>query len=586
MGIYLNPGKTAFEEAVRSEIFVDKSEMIRYINSVVKTEQKYICVSRPRRFGKTMAARMLSAYYDRQADSRELFERCLVSREEHRKDNKDTDRERSPESSGKTGKDDGRESDIKVTEAARVLPWDIYLGKFNVLRLVMTDFMEGTGSVKDMLAYLTEEVITELQLVYPDIPYGNRVNLRTVMSRIYGNGHTQFVIIIDEWDAVFREYKDDKEGQKQYLDFLRDWLKDKEYIALAYMTGILPIKKYGKHSALNMFEEYSMVSPMQLAKYTGFREDEVRELCRKYGRNYQEISEWYDGYRVSDVIPPDPEHRLMRETGEAAEAEKYALYSPLSVVKAVRSGIIDNYWNQTETYEALRQYIDWNFEGLREDVAVLMEGGRVPVDITGYQNDMTTFHSKDDILTMLVHLGYLGYDSETKALFIPNREVLQVFKSSTKSRAWTVTFRALENSRKLLEATWACDEKKAAELIEAAHDKAGNRTYHSEAGLSYAVQLAYYSAQDLYTVIPELDTGKGYADLAYIPKTPDIPAMLIELKYEKDADTAMEQIRRQEYPDRLVHYKGNLILVGISYDREVSNEDVQFKHHSCRIERA
>ena len=262
------------------------------------------------------------------------------------------------------------------------------------------------------------------------------------------------------------------------------------------------------------------------------------------------------------------------------------MYSPLSVVNAMRSGEIENYWNETENYEALQQYVDWNFEGLKEDVAVLMDGGRVPIDVTRYQNDMTSFKSKDDILTMFIHLGYLGYRRETKEVFIPNKEVLDVFKSSTKNRDWTVTFRALQNSRKLLEATWACDQETVAELLEAAHDKAGNKTYHSEAGLSYAVQLAYYAAQDLYTIIPELDTGKGYADLAFIPKKPDIPALLIELKYDKNADTAIAQIHRQKYPDRLQLYKGNLILVGINYDKTLSNDDIAFKHHSCEIERA
>lgn len=553
MGAYLNPGKAAYEEAVNSEIFIDKTEMILYLNRVVRTEQKYVCVSRPRRFGKSMAAKMICAYYDRQANSRKLFERCRISNAEK------------PEG-GKT--------------------WDAYLGQFDVIRLVMTEFLAESASVDDMLSYLSDEVISELKEAYPDVNYGSRVNLRTVMNRICGSRKVQFVVVIDEWDAIFREYKEDKEGQKRYLDFLRDWLKDKDYIALAYMTGILPIKKYGKHSALNMFDEYSMTFPMQLAPYAGFTAEETSGLCRRYGRDYQEIRDWYDGYRVSDILPPDPGHAKLSSTGKTPEARKYSLYSPLSVVKAMRSGFINNYWNETETYEALRQYIDWNFEGLKEDVAILMDGGKIPVDITGYQNDMTTFHSKDDILTMLIHLGYLGYDSDRKEVFIPNKEVLQVFKTSTKNRDWTVTFRALQNSRKLLEATWACDQETVAELLEAAHDKAGNRAYHSEAGLSYAVQLAYYAAQDLYTVIPELDTGKGYADLAFIPRKPDIPAILVELKYREDADTAISQIHRQKYPDRLQLYKGNLILVGINYDKTVSNYDTAFKHHSCQIERA
>lgn len=550
MGIYLNPGIGRFRIASNSKIFVDKTEMIHEINAVVNTNQRFVCVSRPRRFGKTMAVDMLCAYYDRQANNSGFFEKFKIS---------------------------------SITD--NDLPWDVYLGKFDVLRITITEFMRPSGKVDDMLVYLTETILDDLHENYPDIRYGSQKDLRSALAKTYAKTNTQFVVVIDEWDSVFREYQLDKEGQKKYLDFLRNLLKDQEYTALAYMTGILPIKKYGKHSALNMFDEYSFIYPMQQAPFTGFTDHEVADLCQKFGRDYDSIKEWYDGYRVTDQVPPDPDYHVLINTGVSPAANKYALYSPLSVVKAILNGIIQNYWNATETYEALQKYIDWNFDGLKEDVAILMNGGRIQVDITGYQNDMTSFETKDDILTMLIHLGYLGYDNETGELFIPNQEVLQVFKTSTRSREWSVTFRALENSQKLLEATWAGNEEKVAELIEAAHDKAGNKTYHSEAALSYAIQLAYYAAQDLYTVIPELDTGKGYADLVYLPKQPDIPAMLVELKYQEDANTAIEQIHRQKYPERLEHYKGNLILVGINYDRTVSNHSQTFKHHSCKIER-
>ncbi len=547
MGTYLNPGKKSFEMAISSEIYIDKTEMISYLNFVINTNQRYVSVSRPRRFGKTMAADMLCAYYDREANSRPLFEKCKVSK-------------------------------LQETDPS----WNVYLGKFNVIRLVMTDFFNKEKTVDAAIATIKQRILDELAEKYPETKY-DETDFYFSLDKFYRESKIQFVIIIDEWDVIFREYKDDKDGQKKYLDFLRDWLKDREYIALAYMTGILPIKKYGKHSALNMFDEYSVTQPMKLASYTGFTEEEVKNLCKEYEMSYEEVSDWYDGYRVSDWIPVNK--RKLYRLGKYVE-HRQKVYSPLSVVKAMRSGEIDNYWNETETYEALRQYIDWNFDGLKEDVAILMNGGRVKIDITGYQNDMTTFHSKDDILTMLIHLGYLSYERDSKEVFIPNREVMDVFRSSTKSKDWTMTFRALEKSEKLLEATWACDEKTVAELIEAAHNKAGNKTYHSEAGLSYAVQLAYYRAQDYYTIIPEMDTGKGYADLVLIPKKPDIPAILIEFKYEQDADTAIEQIRRQDYPERLGLYKGNLILVGINYDREIRNEQPMFKHHSCRIERA
>ena len=327
-----------------------------------------------------------------------------------------------------------------------------------------------------------------------------------------------------------------------------------------------------------------MTQPQELSPYMGFTANEVKAICENRKLNYTGFRKWYDGYKLSNKI--SKEMLLGDVYNDHLWNCEYDIYSPYSVVNAALSRQFANYWNQTETYEALRQYIEWNFDGLKEDIAILMNGGRIKADVAGYQNDLTTFHNKDDILTLLIHLGYLGYDREDEEVFIPNREVRQVFETSTKTENWSVTLRALDNSRRLLKATLACDEETVAELIEAAHDKAGNKTYHTEAGLSYAVQLAYYSAQEWYTLIPEVDTGKGFADLIYLPKIPDKPAILVEFKLDEDAETAINQIHRQRYPDRLEHYKGNLILVGISYEKTVSNQSTLFKHHSCKIERA
>lgn len=552
MGIYLNPGNQRFQMAVNSEIYVDKTGMIRYLNTVINTNQRYISVSRPRRFGKTMAADMLCAYYDREADSRALFADKKVA--------------------------------VDTLDDLCSRNWDAYLGKFDVIRIVMTDFIKKDLSVTESLRRLPRRLLNDLKETYPGVGYDEEDFFFSLDLFYRKSGHP-FVIVIDEWDAVFRVRKADREGQTQYLDFLRDWLKDREYVALAYMTGILPIKKYGEHSALNMFTEYSMTTPMQLARYTGFTEEEVKELCDRYHMNYEEISRWYDGYRLSDRIPPESREAYRRG---AYTAHKISLYSPLSVVEAMSTGFIRNYWNKTETYEALAEYIRKDFDGLKDAVALLMDGGRLRIDVSGYQNDMTTFHSRDDVLSLLIHLGYLGYDEEQKEVFIPNREILDEFGTSTKSDEWVDTFRSFQISQKLLQATWDGDEDTAASLMEEAHDRASNRTYNSEAALSYAIQLAYYAAQKYYTTILELDTGKGYADIVYLPapKYPDIPAMLIELKYGRDADTALDQIRRQKYPAGLEHYKGNLLLVGINYEKKRENTDPQFKHHSCRIERA
>ncbi len=554
MGTYLNPGKAAYEEAVNSEIFVDKTEMIGYLNSVVRTKKKYVCVSRPRRFGKTMAADMVCAYYDSKTDSRELFEKRLIA------------------------------TCTTTRSGSREVTWDEYMGKFDVIRLVMTDFFKAGMPIEEALVTIKTRVLDELEECYPGTKYDVK-DFAFSFDKFYRKSGRQFVIVIDEWDAVFRMLQDDAGGQRKYLDFLRDWLKDKPYIALAYMTGILPIKKYGEHSALNMFTEYSMEAPRQLAQYTGFTENEVEKLCKDYGMDYSDISSWYDGYIVSDWIPPEK-----REEYRQGKYDRHQIhiYSPLSVVESMTTGQIKNYWNKTETYEALAEYIRKDYDGLKDAVALLMDGGRLKIDTSSYQNDMTTFHSRDDVLSLLIHLGYLGYDDENDEVFIPNREILDEFRTSTKSDEWIDTFRSFEISQELLKATWNSDAERVAELLEKAHDRAGNKTYNDEAALSYAIQYAYYAGQKYYTMVPELDTGKGFADIIYLPapKYPDLPALLVELKYDKTAEGAISQIKSRNYPDRLEHYKGNILMVGINYDKDIPSGKPGFKHHSCVIEKA
>ena len=541
MGVYLNPGTQLFSIAINSLIYVDKTEMIAETNALVNTERRYLCVSRPRRFGKSMAAAMLCAYYGYGAEegSRELFRKLKL---------------------------------------AQCPEWDRHLGKFDVIRLVMTNFIGQTKQMDKVVDRIAMRVLDELHEAYPEVRYDEN-DFTYSLSRFHQASGRQFVIIIDEWDCVFRESPQDQAGQKYYLDWLRSLLKDQPYVAMAYMTGILPVKKYGKHSALNMFDEYSMTAPLQLALYTGFTEEEVQELCEKYGRPFEEVKAWYDGYLVEGAIPPDPDKRGLKPP-------EYHLYAPLSVVNAMRNGQIKNYWNATETYEALAEYIRMDYDGLKETVARLMAGGHLPVKLGTYQNDMTSMTCRDDVLALLIHLGYLGYAQANGEVFIPNREIHDVFETSTQTPEWSSTMRALRNSPKLLEAVWAGDGETVAELLEAAHDHARNRSYNSEAALSYAVQLAFYKAQDDYTLLPEVDTGRGYADLIYIPKRPIHPALLVKLKYRQDADTALEQIQRQKYPARLEQYKGNLILVGISYDRSADSAAPNFKHHSCKMIKA
>ena len=265
-----------------------------------------------------------------------------------------------------------------------------------------------------MLKLLQKRILRELKMQYPD--YIDSDYLVFAMQDVFAYTRHPFVILIDEWDCIFREFKQNMEAQKKYLDFLRVWLKDQEYVALAYMTGILPVKKYGSHSALNMFMEYSMINPREMAEFFGFTEEEVKELCSRYKRNFQEAQAWYDGYELVAI--------------EEGRKKTYSMYSPKSVVDAMLSGIFDNYWNQTETYEALKIYIRMNYDGLKDAVIRMLAGDKVQINTGTFSNDMTTFQGKDDVLTLLVHLGYLNYHWPDKTVAIPNKEVSQEYDIS------------------------------------------------------------------------------------------------------------------------------------------------------------
>lgn len=519
MGIYLNPDNSKFYEAVNSAIYIDKTGLIKYTNQVLHTTQKYICVSRPRRFGKSMAANMLTAYYSRGCDSGELFS----------------------------------EYEIAADQDFRK-----YLNKYDTIFLNIQEFLSRSSNVKELIARVQKVVIRDLKKAYPDVEYFDETDLIESFQDVYEETKCPFVIIIDEWDCIFREYKNDKEAQELYLDFLRYFLKDKGYIYLAYMTGILPIKKYGTHSALNMFDEFSMINPGVLAPYVGFNEKEVQELCAKYGMDMTEVKSWYDGYSFVAAS---------------------SVYSPRSVVSCMQFGNIGNYWNQTETFEALQVYIDMNFEGLKDDILSMIAGEHVPVNTGRFANDMTTFRTKDDVLTLLIHLGYLGYDYDNQCVFIPNNEVRAEYVNAVSVSGWGEISKALKNSADTLNAIWQGRPGQVAEGIRQAHFETSHIQYNDENALSYTISLALYAARNFYTVHRELAGGKGFADLVFIPRKRflDKPALLVELKWDKSAVGALEQVKKKEYCQSLEEYHGNLLLVGVNYNKKT-------KEHSCVIE--
>ena len=384
MGIYINPSARLFEMALNSEIFIDKSGLIKETNKCINTLQRYMCVSRPRRFGKSMAMDMLSAYYERNINTENLFGNLEISQDQSYKK---------------------------------------HLNQYDVLKINMQDFLSAAHCVDDMLKMLNNDIIKDFSLEYNEVNFRDENNLMRVMQDVYAATGRTFVILIDEWDCLFREYTQDKDAQKRYLDFLRGWLKDKDYIALAYMTGILPIKKYGSHSALNMFTEYSMTDMGALAEYFGFTDDEVKKLCARYEMDFDEARAWYNGCKLVS------HSRYGTKT--------YAMYSPKSVVEAMLKHKFGTYWNQTETYEALKVYIQMNMDGLKDAVIKMLAGESIMINTGTFANDMTSFATKDDVLTLLVHLGYLTYDSENEMIAIPNREVSKEYINAISTMDWT-----------------------------------------------------------------------------------------------------------------------------------------------------
>lgn len=520
MGIYLNPGNVDFNNTVNhSEIYVDKTELIKYTNKFLFGEQKYICISRPRRFGKSMAANMLTAYYSRGCDSRELF------------------------------------APYKIAQAES---FEKHLNKYNVIRMNMQNFLNESSNISEMIQFIEEDLIDELKNAYPNIIYPRRQNLIKIAATIFFNTNIPFVFIIDEWDCVLRNDEINFEDQKIYLNFLCDLFKGQSYVALAYMTGILPIKKYGKHSAINMFTEIAMTNPREYAEFTGFTEAEVEQLCQEYNMPLDETKRWYDGYNLKGI----------------------SIYNPRSVVMSMTGHDYDNYWSSTETYEALQDYIKMNFDGLKDKVTKLIAGEKIVINSGKFQNDMTTLKSSDDIFTLLVHLGYLTFDFDTNEVWIPNSEVAQEFINSIEDGGWEEVMNAIKSSDKLLKATLNCDEEKVAELIDKAHsENTSILKYNDENSLSCVISLAYYCARKTYTMERELPAGKGYADIVFKPRRNNSnPAIIVELKYDKTAEGAIEQIKEKQYADCLNDYTGEILLIGINYDKED-------KKHTCRIEK-
>lgn len=525
MGRFVNSKTSAFQDALNSEIYVDKTGLLEYTNRVIDTTAKFICNSRPRRFGKSITADMLTAYYSKGCNSEDMF------------------------------------SNLEISKSA---DYRKHLNQYDVIHLDIQWCMEPAGGAENVISYITENTISELKEYYPNILPEQIHSLPEALSRIHEAIGNKFIIIIDEWDVLIRDEALNQTIQDEYISFLRGLFKGNEpskYIHLAYLTGILPIKKVQTQSALNNFAEFTMLDAKIFAKYIGFTEEEVKSLCNQYGRDFTEVKRWYNGYLLNN----------------------YQVYNPKAVVESLRWNQYKSYWSQTGTYEAIVPLINMNFDGLKTAIIEMLSGASVEVDVSSFQNDMTSFSNKDDVLTYLIHLGYLAYNQTTETAFIPNEEIRQELIKATKRKKWDELVAFQRESVELLDATLDMDCELVENTIEKIHmEYVSMIQYNDENSLSSVLAIGYLSAMQYYfKPIRELPSGRGFADFVFIPKLEyamDYPALIVELKWNKNVETAIEQIRTKKYPASIEQYTGEILLVGINYDKKT-------KKHQCKIEK-
>ena len=521
MGIYINPGNENFKKAVNSEIFVDKSMFISRISRLLNTEQCFMCVSRPRRFGKSMIGNMMKAYFSKGCDSRDMFSNLKIANDPCFEEN---------------------------------------LNKFNVLTVDFGAIFNMTENRNDVLKNLRDKFIEDFKDEFPDIKFSEKDSVADLIIKVFKQTKTQFIIIIDEYDTLIRERQNDA-LLEEYRSFLNSLFKNNELspaIALAYLTGILPIQRDRVQSKLNNFKEYTMLAPAWSSEFFGFTKEETESLCNKYSMSFEECENWYDGYEIGE----------------------FDIYNPNSVVEAMMRRKYANYWNATGSYEVVSDYIRLDFDGTKSAIANMLAGREIRADVEDFENSLDKINTKDNVLAYLIHLGYLNYNSDNRTCRIPNKEIRQEWEKAIKvAENFSKIAEMIKDSEELLRLVQdgAADEVAAA--LDSAHSEVSSlKNYNREASLQAAIMLAFYTARTKYTVIQELPSGYGFADIGFIPLDKKDPAMIIELKCNHDADTAIKQIKNKNYPKVFENYLDNLLLVGVNYDKDT-------KVHNCIIEK-
>ncbi len=524
MSNFLNKNNIKFVRYLKSKIFIDKSLLVDQCNSVLGSEDSYLCVTRPRRFGKTLAISMLNAYYSKGANSKELFDKLAISKNS---------------------------------------TYEEHLNKHNVICIDMSSIYSSLNEKELFVKKLKEFIFNDLKEYFSSIDLNFDMEdgtfLTQALIKINSQLNESFIFLIDEWDVILREQDTNTKLCDEYIMFLRSLFKSSDVSAcidLVYMTGILPIRRYSTQSTLNMFKEYNMLDSSDLVSYVGFTEDEVKGLSTKYNRDFNLIKEWYDGYKLNDI----------------------EIYNPKSVVEAVISGKCKDYWVQTSAREAVVYYMGYDNGELKDTISRMLVGEKVNIDPTMFENDLTKVNSRDAALTVLIHLGYLAYDEEEEKCYIPNHEIRTEFERGIKELDWEEIYNPIANSQKLYDETMRLNSDFVSQTIERNHKELASAfNKNKEDVLGIISLISYNYARRYYDVKKEDVSILGRCDLIFIPKDNVHTPFIIELKADDTVNNAIKQIKEKEYINSLGNYHGKVLLIGIAYNSKTLK-------HECQIE--
>ncbi|MCI8648382.1 MAG: AAA family ATPase, partial [Firmicutes bacterium] len=514
-----------YQEARNSQIFVDKSLFIERISQNIRTSSKCICITRPRRFGKTVNANMLATYYTKGLDSGSLF------------------------------------SDLKIAQPSVDSKGDLkkpfyptHLNQYNVIKIDFSQMPDDCNSYAAYIGSIRSKLKQDLGDSYPEL---DPMAYDSLSSFFEATGDS-FIFILDEWDAIFHRRFVTEKDKEDFLEFLRDLLKDKAYVELAYMTGVLPIAKYSSGSAINMFREDHALKIGRYEEFFGFTEQEVKALGGEHQTvSYEELKQWYDGYRMKNGA---------------------SLFNPRSVAYALMDGECQNYWTETGPMNEVADCIEHNAGEVREDIVQMVAGNPVEVELSGYSAAEQSMNTRDEILSAMVVYGFLSYHEEE--LQIPNHELMLKFQKVLSRSSMGGISEIVKQSKAMLQATLAEDEEKVAAILKETHNREiPFLQYNDENSLSCIITLCYLYARKDYQIDREIQTGSGYCDYLFTPKKAGKPAIVLELKAGKSAEEAIRQIKNRDYAAKVRKYK-DILLVGINY-----NPDDTAKPHDCIIER-